>query len=438
MIPTDWLRHRARSRPDVVAVRDQSGSELRYGELLARAAEASAALAGRGRSVVLELEPGLDHAIAMHASILAGLPFQTVRPGLPGPERAAALAELPDPVSFDPAWLRPGIGPGSGPILTAEPEDLLCRVLTSGTSGVRSSVGLTFANHFASAAGSAFNLGVERSDRWLCCMPVDHIGGLSILIRSVIYGTTAIVHSGFDPERVARALAADASVVSLVPTQLRRLLAAGAPIERARLLLVGGGPLPRPVLDEALARGANVVQSYGLTEACSQVCTLAAGEAARRRGSSGRPLLGVSVETAADGEILVRGPTIAPGAAGADGRLRTGDLGRLDPDGYLWVEGRVDDLIVTGGENVAPEEVEGALLTHPAVEEAAAVGREDPEWGSAVTAVVVVADGHDADSAALIEHCRSSLAPHKVPKRVEFAEALPRTETGKLKRRALR
>ena len=438
MIPTDWLRHRALSRPEVVALRDEDGRELRYAELLARATEASAPLAGRGRSVVLELDPGLDHAVAMHASMLAGLPFQSLRSGLPGPERAAALADLRDPLEFDPSWLESGVGGSPGPGRAAAPEDPLCRVLTSGTSGVQRSVGLTFANHFASAAGSGFNLGVDPADRWLCCLPVDHIGGLSILIRSVIYGTGAIVHSRFDPERVARELAADASIVSLVPTQLRRLLAEGAPIERPRLVLVGGGPLPRPLLDEALSRGANVVQTYGLTEACSQVCTLAAGEASGKPGSSGRPLLGVGVETAADGEILVSGPTVGPGLAGEDGRLRTGDRGRLDSEGYLWVEGRIDDLILSGGENVAPAEVEQALLSHQAVGDAAVLGRADPEWGQAVTAMVVVAAGRDVDPAELIEHCRSRLAAHKLPKRIEFVSELPRTATGKLRRSELR
>jgi O-succinylbenzoic acid--CoA ligase len=439
MIPTDWLRHRSISRAEVVALRDEDGRQLDYADLYARAAAAASELSGRGRSVVLELEPGLEHAVAMHAAILSGLPFQTLRPGLPEPERTAALAGLRDPVAFDPAWLTEREAGAPAPAAPGPPEEnVLCHVLTSGTSGVRTSVGLTVANHYASAAASAYNLGVEPSDRWLCCMPVDHIGGLSILIRSVIYGTGAIIHPRFDPERVARELGMGASVVSLVPTQLRRLLAEGAPIERPRLLLVGGGPLERSVLDEALARGANVVQTYGLTEACSQVCALPAADAPRKRGSVGRALLGVQVETATGGEILVSGPTVAAGAAGADGRLRTGDLGRLDPEGYLWVEGRADDLIVTGGENVAPEEVERALLLHPAVADAAVIGREDPEWGSAVTAVVVVADGHGVDPGELIEHCRTRLAAHKLPKRIEFVASLPRTETGKLRRRGLR
>jgi O-succinylbenzoic acid--CoA ligase len=174
-----------------------------------------------------------------------------------------------------------------------------------------------------------------------------------------------------------------------------------------------------------------------MTETCSQICTLSAADASRKRGSAGRPLLGAQVEID-EGEIVVFGPMLAAGAADNDGRLRTGDLGRLDEEGFLWVEGRRDDLIVTGGENVRPEDVEEILESHPAVAEAAVVGRPDPEWGSAVVAVVVAAPGHSPDPGELRELCRARLAPFKVPKSVELAESLPRTGSGKLQRRLLR
>lgn len=434
--PTDWLRHRASARPEVVAVRDQQGRELTYAELGARARALAERLRGQGQTCVIELGAGIDHAIAIHAAMLAGVPFQTVRPGLPEPERRAVLAEIPGPFELDPGWLG-AAGPAPGWNAPRQGAELLARVLTSGSSGVRRSVGLSFDNHYASAAASAFNLGVDPGDRWLCCLPVDHIGGLSILIRSVIYGTGAVLHPRFDPDRVAAEIEAGVTVLSLVPTQLQRLLSYGAPIERLRAILVGGGPLPRRALDEALERGANVIHTYGLTEACSQVCALAAADASRRRGSAGRPLLGTRVAIDGD-EVLVQGPTVAPGAAADDGWLRTGDRGRLDESGFLWVEGRIDDLIVSGGENVAPEEVEAVLLAHPAVADAAVVGRPDREWGSAVTAVVVAERGQTIDQAALIEHCRASLAPYKLPKRIELAPELPRSETGKLQRGRLR
>ena len=204
------------------------------------------------------------------------------------------------------------------------------------------------------------------------------------------------------------------TIVSLVTTMLTRLLDAGAAIERPRAMLVGGGPVPDEVLAEALGLGATVVQTYGLTEACSQVTTLSPSEAERKRGSAGRPLLTTHVRID-DGEILVQGPTVAPGAADQDGWLHTGDCGRIDAEGFLWVEGRRDDVIVTGGENVAPEEVEEVLAAHPDVVEAAVVGRPDPDWQNAVVAVVVARDGGMPEPEELRSWCASRLAAVQGP-----------------------
>jgi O-succinylbenzoic acid--CoA ligase len=191
------------------------------------------------------------------------------------------------------------------------------------------------------------------------------------------------------------------------------------------------------VLEEALGLGATVVQTYGLTEACSQVTTLAPEEAERKRGSAGRPLLTTHVRIA-DEEILVQGPTVAPAALDTDGWLHTGDTGRIDPEGFLWVEGRRDDVIVTGGENVAPGEVEEVLTGHPDVVEAAVVGRPDPDWQNAVVAVVVAREGSDPARDDLRAWCSSRLASYKVPKRFEVVSELPRTASGKLRRAELR
>jgi O-succinylbenzoic acid--CoA ligase len=179
------------------------------------------------------------------------------------------------------------------------------------------------------------------------------------------------------------------------------------------------------------------VQTYGLTEAASQVTTLAPAEAERKRGSAGRPLLTTHVRIA-DGEILVQGPTVAPDTLDADGWLHTGDSGRIDDEGFLWVEGRRDDVIVTGGENVAPQEVEEVLTAHPDVAEAAVVGRPDPDWQNTVVAVVVPRDGTEMEADELKSWCSARLAGFKVPKRIELASELPRTASGKLQRAALR
>ena len=218
---------------------------------------------------------------------------------------------------------------------------------------------------------------------------------------------------------------------------LARLLEAGADLSGPRAILVGGGPVPEEPLEEAIAKGATVVQTYGLTETCSQVTTLAPADAQRKLGSAGRPLLTTHLRIQ-DGEILVQGPTVAPGRADADGWLHTGDLGHIDEEGFLYVKDRIDDMIVSGGENVVPAEVEEVLLRHPEVADAAVVGREDPEWQQAVTAVVVLESGSSATPDELRRHCAEALAGFKVPKRVELAAALPRTPSGKLMRRALR
>jgi len=431
--PTDWLDHSARAHPDTIALLGD-GESLDYEQLRGEAGSVAAALAdagvGIGDPVAIDLPAGVPHAVALHGSILAGAIVQSMPPsGRDGVDVAPGTTYL------DEAWVaRARARREPWPSFSRHPALPLTRVLSSGTSGTPKPVLLTAGNHLWSALGSALNLGVERDDRWLCCLPLNHVGGLAILIRSAIYGTGAMIQSGFDVDRVATTLEDGcATVVSLVPTQLVRLLDAGAAVDDPRLLLIGGGPVSAEVLEEAIGRGATVVQTYGLTEACSQVCTLGPAEASDRVGSAGRPLPGTEVRID-DGEILVRGPSVAP-AALADGWLHTGDLGSLDDEGYLWVDGRREDLIVSGGENVRPHRVEAALLAHPGVAEVAVAGRDDREWGQLVTAFVVSADDPGADE--LIEHARAHLAPHEVPKAIEFVAELPRTGSGKLQRRLL-
>ena len=334
-------------------------------------------------------------------------------------------------VPHDPRVAAPPVPAGLG-------SDVRTVIFTSGTTGEPKPVGLTDANHEASALGIAWALGVGPHDRWLCPLPLWHVGGLNILIRSAVYGTTAVLHDGFDVARVRESIeSGEATLVSLVATMLRRLVDTGlSEWPELRGALVGGGPVPRGLLEWAAEEGFPLLQTYGMTETCSQVATLAAEEALSHAGSAGRPLPGVELRIGDGGEILVRGEMVAPGAADAEGWLHTGDRGRVDERGFLYVEGRLDDMIVTGGENVAAAEVEDALLLHPAVADAAVGGRPDPEWGEAVVAFVVVA--RDVSDAELLDHCRARLAGFKVPKAVERRAELPRNAYGKLRRAALR
>ncbi|KKK54406.1 hypothetical protein LCGC14_3085060, partial [marine sediment metagenome] len=308
---------------------------------------------------------------------------------------------------------------------------------TSGTGGRASVVELTYANHIWSAVGSGLRIGIDPADRWLCCLPLHHIGGLAILLRSVLYGT-AVVLERFDPAALVEAVRTGAvTLVSLVPTMLERLLDAGADLDRPRCVLLGGGPAPRALVERALDAGVMVAPTYGFTEAASQVTTLPPGEARGRPGSAGTPLMPTEVRIDDEGVILVRGATVAPAEAGPDGWLRTGDLGQIDDEGHLHPLGRADGVIVSGGENVSPEEVEQVLLAHAAVADAVVVGSQDPEWQWAVSATVVLADGAQASESELREFCRRRLASFKVPKAIGFAAGLPRSEEGKLLRHRL-
>jgi o-succinylbenzoate---CoA ligase len=437
----DWLAQRAQSCPERCAL-IADGAEVTYAELEAEANWVARRLAAhglrRGSTAALTMHPRREQVVLVHALMKVGAALLPLSPRLTEAERATIVEVIEPMVDLDDPGLLTTTEADMPMLGEHDTDDVCAYVLSSGSTGAPKPIGLTYGNFLWSAMGGAYNIGVDPADRWLCCMPLSHIAGLSIVVRSAIYGTTAVVHDGFEVERVARSLAEEGiTVVSLVTTMLSRLLDAGADLSGPRAILVGGGPVPESILADALARGATVVQTYGLTETCSQVTTLAPEDALRKLGSAGRPLLSSHVRIRG-GEILVQGPTVAPGRYDESGWLHTGDLGHIDDEGFLYVSDRIDDMIVTGGENVVPSEVEDVLLTHPAVVEAAVVGREDPEWQQAVTAVVVLAADAAVTPDELRRHCAATLAGYKVPKRVELAAALPRTPSGKLMRRALR
>jgi O-succinylbenzoic acid--CoA ligase len=324
----------------------------------------------------------------------------------------------------------PLTGPEAAAELRGEPDPEATWVIlhTSGTTAAPKPVHLTYGNFRASAEAAQANLPIGPDDRWLCVLPLFHVGGLSILTRAALYGASAIVHERFDAAAVRDSLeSGEATVVSLVATMLRRLRDAG--LDRApslRAALVGGGPVPRDLLEWGRAIGLPLLETYGMTETCSQIATAAPG------GDAARPLPGVELRIGDGGEILVRGAMVSRGALGEDGWLHTGDRGRLDDGGFLHVEGRIKDVIVTGGENVAAEEVEEALAAHPAVADAAVVGRQDAEWGEVVTAFVVVNGAGGVRDDELVAWCRERLAGYKVPRAIVRVAELPRTESGKL------
>lgn len=435
-----WLPRAAALRPDHPALITGDGEVTTYAQLHAQARRIAGALAsagvGSGDRVAVALPPTAAHVATLHAVLGLHATFVPLDSRLSDAEQAqrAAGAKL---VVVEP----PARGPDHSLADRLDPAAVATLLHTSGTTAAPKPVALTASNWQFNALGSALALGLDREERWLCTLPLSHVGGLSILIRSAVYATTVVLHERFDAGEVARALASEQqriTLVSLVATTLRRTLDAG--LDRPphlRCALIGGGPLAPALAQRAARAGIAAAQTYGMTEACSQVTTSLPGEPE----TAGRPLAGQRVALGDDGEILVRGETVARGALAPDGWLHTGDLGTLDDRGRLTVTGRKADTIVSGGENVAPQEVEAVLLAHPAVADAGVHGRPDPEWGEAVVATVVVRPGHAADdalSAALRDHVAGTLARFKVPKEVAYADELPRTASGKLLRRQLR
>jgi len=442
-----WLARAAASMPQHMALETPAG-DWSYARLHAAARFGAGELAVRGARpgdrVAIALPAGLDFAQALHACFLLGAV------AVPVDLRLAALEQqrvLDGAVVVVAEPLGEGPERASLPIAPRHDLDAVAVVIyTSGTTAAPRPVELTYGNLLWSALGSGVALAMGVNERWLCAMTVAHVGGLSILVRAAIRATTAIVHERFEVDRVLHDLSArKATGISLVATTLARLLDQGLQRpEHLRCALTGGGPVPAALVTRAHQAGLPVGLTYGLSQAASQVTTTPLQEITRGLddpggASAGPPLFCTRLQIASDNEILVRGPTVAPGAIASDGWLHTGDLGALDYRGRLLVTGRKVDTIVSGGENIAPAEVEAVLEAHPQVLEAAVLARFDPRWGEAVTAIVVPRAGAVLDPEALRSLCAASLAPFKVPKRFELVDGpLPRTSSGKLLRRELR
>ncbi len=490
----DWVAHRAATMPDhpgLVA----SGRSWSYRTLDDAVSRVSATLyrqgVREGDRVAALLRNGAAPALLLHASLRLGAVLVPLNVRLGHAELAWQLEDagvrllVADATTHAAAeHARHGLDAIVLLVLDAEQleeqgdtsadvpqrrmhsaDATLAIIHTSGTTGRPKGAMLTVGNWWWSAVGSALNLGVHADDRWLACLPLFHVGGLAILVRCAIYGTTAVVHDDFDAARVNQAIDDDGiTTVSVVAVMLERMLdeRGDRPYPSSlRCVLLGGGPASLALLERCASLGVPVIQSYGLTETTSQVATLSPRDALSRPGSAGRALYpnelrivrgdGSRADAGEPGEILVRGPVVTPGyvgrseqAAGAirDGWLHTGDVGYHDADGFLYVLDRRDDLIVTGGENVYPAEVEAALASHRSIAEAAVVGVADSTWGQRVVAVIRLTDGFTSSSLleeALRAHCRERLAGYKTPGRfVIVSDSLLRTASGKLRRGAIR
>ncbi len=481
----DPLRRTATLTPEALAVRGRPGEappterSWLFAELDENADRIARVLGesgvGPGVGVAMRLPPCKEAVAALHGVLRSGAVLAPLNPDWTEAEVASGLdavgvtVRVIDNREQVAEWLQAAkrdealpvfeIGP---PAPDPAPDDLAALVLTSGSTGVPRPVGITHANLAESAAKVIDRLDLRADDRWLTSLSLAHIGGLALIHRACVVGSSLITRSRFDATDVAELInSGEITHASLVPVMLKRLLDefGDRPVpESLRCLLVGGAPLQAQILDRALALNCPIALTYGLTETTSQVATAAPERVRTKPGTVGPPLDGIEVrihreEGKGRGAILVRGPTIVsnlPAESIGDGSCRpstflddegwlhTGDLGYIDAEGDLWVTGRTSARILTGGVTVEPAEIEQILSRYPGVAEVAVVGSPDPEWGQRIVAIVVPADSKRPPTLPeLFEFSRSRLASTKRPRELRIVESMPRTSSGKLDRTRL-
>ncbi len=471
-LPCRWAR-RWRERPPWPQLQDVDGTWLQSGELEERTRIAATRLLASGLAagdrLLLSGPTSAALVIAYIGALRAGVVVVPVNPAYTADEVARIVRDA-RPVAaavedrelgrwIEDASERPvsglgmdlaglAVGGSDGPIDCAASDDLALLVYTSGTTGAPKGAPLTHGNLLASATAISLAWRWEPEDTLLLTLPLFHVHGLGAGLNGTLCAGAAVaLRSKFDPGDVAACCdAGDCSLFFGVPTMYQRLASSGraAALASQRLLVSGSAPLAAPLAREiAQAAGQTPLERYGMTETI--MLTSNPYDGPRKPGTVGFPLPEVELRLANSGEVQVRGPNVIasyyhrPEADAEsftdDGWFRTGDLGETDDDGYLQLVGRSKELIITGGYNVYPREVEEVLGTHPDVREVAVVGRPSDAWGEEVTAVVVAERPVGADE--LCAHAARSLASYKVPKRIEFVADLPRNALGKVLRRQL-
>jgi len=478
-----WIERHACFAPDAVAIRFE-GEDISYAELARRVACATAALAGlgvkRGDTVAFL---GLNHPAALvllFACARLGAMLAPLNWRFAPPEHARVLADCPPRVFFaEPAFAAharaiEGAIPATdlsvlerdaagSPARAGHENSPLLLSYTSGSTGAPKGVVLTQRALHWNAVNSTHMHDLTSADRVLTTLPLFHVGGLNIQTTPALHaGASVTLHAKFEPQAALEAIERERITLAvLVPAQLEAMMALprwqSADLSSLRMIATGSTIVSEAFVRKVSARGVPVIQVYGSTETCPIAAYVRAADALRKAGSAGAPALhcelkvvgedDVELPAGSDGEILVRGPNVAAGYWNApgesaqtfrDGWYHSGDLGHFDGDGHLYVVARKKDMIISGGENIYPAEVESVLLECPAIAEACVVGRPEARWGEAVVAAVVLKSGCRMTEAEALALFQGRIARYKHPREVRFLERLPRSALGKIKREELR
>jgi fatty-acyl-CoA synthase len=471
-----WVRDRARTTPQRIAI-DADGRLVTYAELDAMSDAFAAAFAEsgltRGDRVATLTGNSPEHVAVLFACAKSGLILLPLSWRLTAPELSYQLDDA-EPALFlvedeyaelaaatgkrherlaAPTPLTNGDNPPDGCVtngMAVEDTDPLLLVYTSGTTGKPKGALLTHANCFWTNLSFDLATGIHNDDVVLQVLPQFHVGGWNVQsLLAWLKGATVVLEREFDAERVLRLIEEKRVTTMMGVPPIYLFLAqhprfAEADLSSLERAVVGGAPMPEPLLETWAARGTAIIQGYGLTEAAPNVLCLPPEDAVRKLGCAGKPYPFVDVRVGADGELQVRGPNVFAGywrdpeatadAFTGDGWLRTGDVAEADDEGFYRIKGRLKDMYISGGENVYPAEVEAVLHEHPAVADAAVVGVPDERWGE-VGVAFVVADALAEEE--LIDWCAARLARFKVPKAVRFVDEIPRNGLGKIQKQGL-
>ncbi|HXX83190.1 MAG TPA: long-chain fatty acid--CoA ligase [Casimicrobiaceae bacterium] len=480
---SQWIERHARFAPDAIAIR-YDGRAISYAELLARIRRAAGVLAEQGITAgdaVAYL--GLNHPaelVLLFACARLGAMLVPLNWRLAPPELARVLADCPPRLLFfEPAFAErareiAGAIPaadiaalerdaGSTPRSAGNENSPLLLCYTSGSTGAPKGVVLTQRSLFWNAVNSTHMHDLTSADRVLTTLPLFHVGGMNIQTTPALHaGASVTLHPRFDPQATLDAIERERITLAvLVPAQLTAMMELpawrSADLSSLRMITTGSTIVPEAFVRKVSERGVPLIQVYGSTETCPIATYVRAADALRKAGSAGTAALhcqvkvvdvaGAELPVGSVGEIMVRGPSVASGywrapaetaITFAGGWYRSSDLGHFDEEGHLYVVARTKDVIISGGENIYPAEVESVLLESPAIEEACVVGRPEPRWGETVVAAVVLKQGCRMTEAEALALFHGRIARYKHPREVRFFERLPRSALGKIQKEAVR